>query len=82
LAEATNLSLEVEEAQIPLSSQALHTAGMLGLDPLNVANEGKVLAVVAEADAERALAAWRGHPLGKDAARIGRFCETSRPWWS
>jgi hydrogenase expression/formation protein HypE len=45
---------------------------MLGFDPLYVANEGKVLAFVAPASAEKALATMRAHPLGKDAAMIGR----------
>jgi hydrogenase expression/formation protein HypE len=45
---------------------------MLGLDPLLVANEGKLVAFVPEEGAERVLAAMRAHPLGRDASRIGR----------
>jgi hydrogenase expression/formation protein HypE len=44
---------------------------MLGLDPLYVANEGKLIAVVPPADADRLLAVMRDHPLGRDAAVIG-----------
>ncbi len=44
---------------------------MLGLDPLYVANEGKLIAVVPPEDADRALEAMRAHPLGRDAAVIG-----------
>ena len=44
---------------------------LLGLDPLNVANEGKLVAVVAPEAADRVLAAMRGHPLGCEAAIIG-----------
>jgi hydrogenase expression/formation protein HypE len=44
---------------------------MLGLDPLHVANEGKLLAFVPEGEADRALEALRAHPLGREAARIG-----------
>jgi hydrogenase expression/formation protein HypE len=44
---------------------------MLGLDPLYVANEGKLIAVVPVADADRALTAMRAHPLGRDAAVVG-----------
>jgi hydrogenase expression/formation protein HypE len=44
---------------------------LLGLDPLYVASEGKLVAVVPAADAERLLAAARAHPLGRDAALIG-----------
>jgi len=47
----------------------------LGLDPLYVANEGKLVAVVAAEDAEAVLAAMRAHPLGADAARIGAVTE-------
>jgi hydrogenase expression/formation protein HypE len=45
---------------------------MLGLDPLYVANEGKLVAVVPSEDADHALAAMRAHPLGKNAAIIGQ----------
>ncbi|MDR3658980.1 MAG: AIR synthase-related protein, partial [Mycobacterium sp.] len=45
---------------------------MLGFDPLYVANEGKLIAVVPPGDAEHALEAMRAHPLGKHAALIGR----------
>jgi hydrogenase expression/formation protein HypE len=46
---------------------------ILGLDPLYVANEGKLLAIVAPEAADRALAALRRHPLGADAACIGEI---------
>ncbi len=44
---------------------------MLGLDPLYVANEGKLIAVVPPGDAKKVLAVMREHPLGRDAALIG-----------
>ena len=47
----------------------------VGLDPLYVANEGKLLAIVAREDAEEVLAAMRAHPLGADAAVIGECVE-------
>jgi hydrogenase expression/formation protein HypE len=47
----------------------------LGLDPLHVANEGKLVAICPDADAPRLLAAMRGHPLGRDAAIVGRVIE-------
>lgn len=71
----TNLSVEVEEDAIPISPTARHAAELLGLDPLAVANEGKLALVVAEVDAERALDALRAHPLGAHAAVVGRFVE-------
>ncbi|MDU6729294.1 MAG: AIR synthase-related protein, partial [Bradyrhizobium sp.] len=44
---------------------------LLGLDPLHVANEGKLVAVVAPEQADTVLAAMKAHPLGRDAAQIG-----------
>ncbi len=63
----------LEEAVIPVRPEVLAVCDMLGLDPLYVACEGRLLAWVADADAERALAALRSHPLGREAARIGRI---------
>jgi hydrogenase expression/formation protein HypE len=48
---------------------------ILGLDPLYVANEGKALAIVERGAAEEALAIWRTHPLGRDAAIVGEVIE-------
>jgi hydrogenase expression/formation protein HypE len=48
---------------------------MLGLDPLYVANEGKLVAVVPPEEAERCLAAMRGHPLGRNATLIGEVVD-------
>lgn len=79
LAEETGLSIELNESAIPLSRVARHTAELLGLDPLSVANEGKVVAVVPAAEAGRVIAACRGHELGLEAAVIGRFFEASPP---
>jgi len=73
LAGGTGLRLTLDEAAIPVRKETRYAAEMLGLDPLTVANEGKVVAVVPEADADRALEAIRGHPLGRRAAVIGRF---------
>ena len=79
LAEETGLSIELSEAAIPLSRVARHTAELLGLDPLMVANEGKCVAVVPAADAGRVVAACREHELGREAAVVGRFIEASPP---
>ncbi|MBU0637855.1 MAG: hydrogenase expression/formation protein HypE, partial [Planctomycetes bacterium] len=62
LRDATGLTLEVDERRLPLSNTARHTAEMLGLDPLTVANEGNCVAVVPEADVERVLRVCRSHP--------------------
>jgi len=75
LAEETGRSLVLDEEALPLSRAAHHTAELLGLDTLNVANEGKVVVVVDEDSAEKALAVLRAHPLGGKAAIIGRFTD-------
>ncbi len=72
-------TVELEEGRVPLSPTARHAAEMLGLDPLTVANEGKCVIVVAEADAERVLAACRQHPLGRQGTVIGRVVERTPP---
>jgi hydrogenase expression/formation protein HypE len=72
LAAASRVGVELDEAAIPLRPEVRGACEMLGLDPLYVANEGKLIAVVPPEGAERVLAAMRAHPLGKDAAVIGR----------
>jgi hydrogenase expression/formation protein HypE len=76
LAEETGMGVELDEAAVPLAPAARHLAEVLGLDPLTVANEGKCVAVVPAEQAHAALAAWRAHPLGRDAAVVGWFAES------
>ncbi|MGC9259908.1 MAG: hydrogenase expression/formation protein HypE [Phycisphaerae bacterium] len=71
LAARTGWRINLEETHIPVRPEAKHAADMLGLDPLDIANEGKVLVVVRPAQAKAALAAMRAHPLGRDARIIG-----------
>jgi hydrogenase expression/formation protein HypE len=52
---------------------------MLGLDPLTIANEGKLVAVVAKADADAFIRACRSHPLGRHAAVIGEVTGEKPP---
>ena len=78
ISEGRDVTVEIEESRIPISATARHAAEMLGLDPLTVANEGKCVIVVAADGAERVLAAWRAHPLGKESAIIGRTTD-ARP---
>ena len=73
--EGTALGIELEEAQIPVRPQVQAACNMLGLDPLYCANEGKLLAVAAPEDADKVLAAMRGHELGAHAAVIGEVTE-------
>ena len=70
-ARQSNVGMLIRESAIPVKSQVSAACEFLGLDPLYVANEGKLIAIVAPEAAEAALAALRAHPLGADAARIG-----------
>jgi len=79
LLEGSGLSIEVAEAAVPISAAARHMAEVLGLDPLTVANEGKVVFVIPPGDLEKALHACRRHPLGTAAAVVGRFTEAEPP---
>ena len=75
LASESGLHLTLEEVDIPIRPETLYAAEILGLDPLDVANEGKVVVVVRSSAAPAALATLRSHPLGRDAAEIGVFTE-------
>ncbi len=77
LAEDAGRNIEADEDAIPLTPVARHACELLGLDPLSVANEGKVVAVVASEDADRLLSACREHPPGRRAAIIGRVGATA-----
>ena len=69
--EGTELGITLEEERIPVRPEVRAACGMLGLEPLYCANEGKLLAVVDPADAERVLEAMRKTEEGRDAALIG-----------
>jgi hydrogenase expression/formation protein HypE len=71
IARQSGVGMRLQEAAIPIKPQVEAACELLGLDPLYVANEGKLIAIVAPAAAEKALAALHAHPLGTDAARIG-----------
>ncbi|MEM9878336.1 MAG: hydrogenase expression/formation protein HypE [Pseudomonadota bacterium] len=62
---------ELEESAIPIKRTVDAACELLGVDPLYLANEGKLIAIVDGSDAETALAALKAHPLGQDAAIIG-----------
>jgi len=65
------------EATIPVKEQVQAVCDMLGYDPYYLACEGRVLAVIAEEQCDRALQLWREIPEGRDAARIGRITAIS-----
>ena len=71
LAGACGLTVRLDEGSLPIRAEVAGAAEILGIDPLYVANEGKLVAVVAPEAAESALTALRAEPLGRDAAIIG-----------
>jgi hydrogenase expression/formation protein HypE len=71
LARQSRCGMLIAEKAIPVSPQVAAACEFLGLDPLYVANEGKLVAICAADDASRLLAAMRAHPLGRGAAIIG-----------
>jgi len=71
LAAASRVGVALREAAIPVRPAVRAACELLGLDPLYVASEGRLVAVVAADDADAVLAAMRAHPLGRDAALVG-----------
>jgi hydrogenase expression/formation protein HypE len=75
IASRRRLGMVVDEAALPMNEAVRGACEMLGLDPIQVANEGKLVAFVPKEGAESVLAAMRAHPLGRNAARIGEVVE-------
>ena len=73
--EGTALGIELEEDRVPVRDDVRAACDMLGLEPMYCANEGKIIAVVAPEEAERALKIMRSLPEGENAAIIGRVSE-------
>ncbi len=71
IAQAAKVGMLLNEASIPISEEVKGACEILGLDPLYVANEGKLLAIVNSSEADAVLLAMRQHSLGKGAAIIG-----------
>ena len=71
LARQSSVGMCLDESAIPVCPEVAAACEFLGLDPLYVANEGKLVAICAENDAELVLSTMRGHPLGAQAAIIG-----------
>ncbi len=72
IAAAAGIGVALDERALPIPGPVAAACEMLGFDPLYVANEGVLVAFVAEPQADAAVAALRGHRLGRNAARIGR----------
>ncbi len=73
LARDTNLGVVLDETLLPIAPAVLGACDLLGIDPLYVANEGKVVVVVAPDEADAALEAMRSTPIGLNATRIGEI---------
>jgi len=75
IAQAARVGMLLNEDAIPISEEVKGACEILGLDPLYVANEGKLLAISAASEADRVLAAMQSHPLGREAAIIGEVTD-------
>lgn len=77
IAGQSRAGIALDERAIPVREAVRGACELLGLDPLYVANEGKLVAIVAPEAAGAVLAAMREHPLGRDAARIGAVAQSN-----
>ena len=73
LARDSNLTVVLDETTLPVRTEVAAACELLGIDPLYVANEGKLIAVVPPDEADAALVAMRSHPEGCDAVRLGEI---------
>jgi hydrogenase expression/formation protein HypE len=71
IAASSEVAIEIDETRTPIREEVKGFCEILGLDPLYLANEGKIVAVVPAEEAEAALAAMQAHPLGRGASIIG-----------
>ena len=78
MAAEARVGILLEESAVPVRTEVRGASDLLGIDPLVVANEGKAVIGVRPDAADAVLAAIRAHPLGRDAARIGRCIEPAR----
>lgn len=76
LAQGSRCGFEIAEERVPVRETVRSVCELLGFDPLYVANEGKLIAVVSADEAEECLSVMKSHPLGNDAALIGRAVES------
>jgi len=79
IAEQSRVAIQLEESAIPIREEVRGACEMLGLDPLYVANEGKLIAIVAPEAGDAVLRAMRSHSLGKNAEIIGTVLASPSP---
>lgn len=75
----SQVSIQIDESLLPVHGPVSAACEMLGFDPLYVANEGKVVIILPEDEADAALQAMRSHHYGKEAVKIGTVRESDRP---
>lgn len=75
IARTAKVGIALDEPSLPIPDPVADACSLLGLDPLQVANEGKLLAFVPSSAADSVLAAMRAHPFGAGARVIGRCVE-------
>jgi hydrogenase expression/formation protein HypE len=80
IAAQSKVGIFLDEESIPVRDEVRGACEMLGLDPLYVANEGKLLAIVDPNEADRVVDAMRQHPRGRDARRIGTVTANDPGW--
>ena len=78
IAHQSGAGILLEESAIPVHDDVAQACEFLGLDPLCVANEGKLIAIVPESEAQACLKAMRASPLGREAALIGEVTQEDR----
>ena len=78
ISKQSDVGLVLEEGAIPVKDEVRSLCEILGLDPMYIANEGKLVAIVAEEDVEKILNIMKSHPMGKDAAIIGTVTDSSQ----
>ncbi len=76
---ATHVGMLLDESAIPVRPDVAAACELLGLDPLHVANEGKLICICGADDADALLNVMRAHPLGRDAALIGHVTDDDAP---
>jgi hydrogenase expression/formation protein HypE len=78
IAKTAKVGVALDERKLPVPAEVRDACGLLGLDPMYVANEGKLVAFVPPEDADRVLEAMRAHPRGSRAVVIGE-CVSDHP---
>ena len=77
-AQKSNVGIVIQEENLPIREEVIEACEILGLDPLYVANEGKMVAVMEKGGADTVLQAMRKHPLGSAAQRIGEVTNSHK----